>query len=88
MSKCRFTSDLVKLKLLESHCLPILLYAVESLNLPFSQITEMNSWWNSIYRKIFNYQKWESVKLLIYMLGRLDLHHIINFKTLKFTVKI
>src|SRR2546425_11094834 len=42
LSKCNFTSDMVKLKLLESHCLPILLYAVESLNLPLCQITELN----------------------------------------------
>ncbi len=33
LSKCTFTSDLVKLQLLESHCLPILTYAKESLNL-------------------------------------------------------
>ena len=43
LSKCNFTSDPVKLKLLESHCLPILLYAVESLNLPKTQIAELNS---------------------------------------------
>ena len=55
LSKCNLTSDLVKLKLLESHCLPILLYSVESLNLPKAQISEIDSWWNSIYRKIFNY---------------------------------
>src|SRR3989442_12674064 len=88
LSKCNLTSDMVKLKLLESHCLPILLYAVESLNLPKSQITELNSWWNSIYRKIFNYHKWESVRHLICMLGRLDLHHIINLKTIKFIIKM
>src|SRR6267154_5521977 len=72
LSKCNFTSQLVKLTLLESHSLPILLYAVESLNLPKTQITELNSWWNSVYRKIFNYQKWQSVRLLISSLGRLD----------------
>jgi len=32
LSKCSYTSDFVKLYLLESHCLPILLYATESLN--------------------------------------------------------
>jgi hypothetical protein len=80
LSKCQFTSDMVKLQLLESHCLPILLYATESLNLPKSRITELNSWWNSVYRKIFLYQKWESVKNLICMLGRLDLHHLLNMK--------
>src|SRR5437867_5451775 len=88
LSKCNFTSDMVKLRLLESHCLPILLYAAESLNLPKSQITELNSWWNSVYRKIFSYHKWESVRSFIYMLGRLDLIYIINLRTLTFIIKI
>ncbi len=88
LSKCNFTSDIVKLQLMESHCLPILLYAVESLNLSKSRILELNSWWNSVYRKIFNYHKWESVKELIFMLGRLDLHHIINLKSLKFVINM
>ena len=73
---------------MESHCLPILTYAVESLNIPQPQIIELNSWWNSVYRKIFNYHKWESVRLLIFMLGRLDLLHIINLKTLTFLTKV
>ena len=72
LSKCNFTSDIVKLQLLESHCLPILLYACESLNLSKSRLRELNSWWNSVYRKIFNYHKWESVKDLIFMLDRID----------------
>src|SRR3989441_8030317 len=88
LSKCSQTSDLVKLFLLESHCLPILLYAAESLHLPTSQLNEINSWWNSVYRKIFNYHKWESVRLLIFMLSRLNLLHIINLKTLCFFIKM
>ena len=44
LSKCKFTSDLVKLELLEVHCLPIILYAVESLYLPLTQLKEINIW--------------------------------------------
>ena len=84
LSKCSSTSDMVKLKLLESHCLPILLYASESLNLPKFQLTELNVWGNSIYRKKFNYNKWESVRSLIFMLGRIDLIHIVNVRSLMF----
>ena len=84
LSKCKYTNDIVKLQLLESHCLPILLYATECLVLPVSQIKELNSWWNSVYRKIFNYNKWESVKCLIYYLNRLDVHRIINLKQMSF----
>ena len=88
LSKCTYTSDLVKLSLMESHCLPILLYAVESLNIKHSQLAELNSWWNSVYRKIFNYHKWESVKTLICYLGRLDLVHIVNQRRLLFIKKM
>src|SRR3989442_140361 len=88
LSKCTYTSDFVKVYLLESHCLPILLYATERLNLPKLQLSELNSWWNSVYRKIFNYNKWESVKSLISFSGRLDLHHIVNLRTLNFIIKM
>src|SRR3989442_3645650 len=87
LSKCNLTSDMVKLRLLESHCLPILLYAVESLNLPKSQISELNSWRNSIYRKIFNYHKWESFNLYAWSLGP-SIHHIINLKIIIFIIKM
>jgi hypothetical protein len=84
LSKCKFCSDLVKLELMEKHCLPILLYAVESLNLSLCERNDLNSWWNSVYRKIFCYNKWESVKLLIHMLGRTDLHNTIYLRTALF----
>jgi len=70
--------------LMESHCLPILLYATECVDLKASQIKELNSWWNSVYRKIFDYNKWESVKELIYRLNRLDTARIINLRQLSF----
>jgi len=69
---------------MESHCLPILLYAIESLNMKLSDIKTVNSWWNSVYRKIFKYHKWESVRELICYLHRLDLKHIVNLRHLTF----
>ena len=57
LSKCKYTNDIVKLQLLESHCLPIIMYATECLDLKPSQIKEMNTWWNSVYGKIFGYNK-------------------------------
>ena len=56
LSKCKYTSDLVKLNLLESHCMPILLYAMESLDINNYQLKLINSWWNSVYRQIFSFQ--------------------------------
>ena len=88
LSKCSHTSDLVKLSLLESYALPILLCALESLNLPTSDLITINTWWNSVYRKIFQYNKWESVRLLISYLHRLDFLHLCNLRTISFSQKM
>ena len=73
---------------MESYCLPILLYASESLYLPYSQLADINAWCNSVYRKFFNYNKWESVKLLICLLGRIDLFHIYNLRSMNFILRL
>ena len=44
LNKCNSTSDLVKLKLMETQCLPILLYSVESLNIKNDELRSINSW--------------------------------------------
>jgi len=88
LSKCKYTNDIVKLQLLESHCLPIIMYATDCLNLKITQVKEMNSWWNSVYRKIFGYNKWESVKRLISSLNRLDVPHLINYRQLSFVKRM
>ena len=53
-----------------------------------AQIKEINSWWNSVYRKIFGYNKWESVKSLISSLRRLDVLHLVNLRKLSFMKKM
>src|SRR6266516_356651 len=37
-----------------------------------------------VYRKNFAFHKGKSVRELIFMLGRLDLHHLVNLRSLKF----
>ena len=41
-----------------------------------------------MYRKIFNYNKWESVKELISLLNRLDLVHLVRLRRLLFFKRI
>jgi len=48
------------------------------------QIRKLNVCWNSIYRRIFNFHRWESVKVLQLMCERLDLAHILDKIKLKF----
>jgi hypothetical protein len=83
-SNLKYASDLVKLQLIESYCLPFLTYGMESLSPKSIIAKQINSWWNSVYRKIAGYNKWESVKEVICRLGRLDLLHIINMRRLLF----
>ena len=62
--------DMIKLHLVESFCLPILSYATAALKLTMDQIKELNLCWNSVYRRIFGFQRWESVRVFIQGLGR------------------
>lgn len=50
---CSGASELMKLYLCESYCLPVLMYAVESLNLCTTAVRKLNVYWNSVYRKKF-----------------------------------
>jgi len=59
-------------------------YGFDVLFLDPVQIRKLNVCWNSIYRRIFNFHRWESVKVLQLMCERLDLMHILDKIKLKF----
>jgi hypothetical protein len=84
LNKAKNASELSKLYIVEAHCLPLLLYGVEALNVPSSQVSALGCWWNAVFRKLFFYNMWESVKMLIYFLQRLDMHHMIIQRKLLF----
>ena len=84
LSKLNFACDLVKLKLIENYCLSSLMYCIDSGILDAKQLQLMNSWWNSVYRKIFGYFKWESVRIIICCLQKLNLTYIENLQRIKF----
>ena len=48
------------------------------------QEDELNACWNSVYRKIFGFSKWESVRCFIGGLGRLDFHSILKSRRVTF----
>ena len=73
-AKC--VDDIVKLNLMETFCLPILLYSIVAFDLNTCQTDELNACWNSAYRRIFGFHKWESVRQFIWGLGRLDFKSI------------
>ena len=73
--------ELIQLQLLESFCLLILQYATCAVKLSSSQSAELNSCWNNVNRRIFNFRK------CICGLGRLDFHHLRTSLTLIFINK-
>ena len=79
-----FQTELLRLQLLETYCLPILTYCVAALDITRTQLKELNACWNMIFRKIFGFNKWESVRCFIAGLGRLDFEHIYYWQRLKF----
>ena len=71
-------------QLVESYCLPILLYATTAYHLSLSQLNDLNVGWNSVYRRIFGFNKWESVTSFIGGLGRLNFKCLRDYSCLKF----
>ena len=48
------------------------------------QIDELNACWNNVFRKIFDYRRSESVKDVIYGLGRVNFKYLLLLRTVKF----
>ena len=56
---------MVMLRLIETHCIPLLTYAVEVVNVQNrDERRQLRVAYNSVYRKIFNYRRSESVTAL------------------------
>ena len=65
------TIDMVLLRLIESHCVPILTYAIEmTVVTDRDERRSLRVAYNSIYRKLFGYRYFESVTNLQHALGR------------------
>jgi hypothetical protein len=71
-SNTRGSTELMQLHLQQAYCLPILQYATSAVKLTEAQLGTLNVCWNNVYRKIFGFNKWESVKQFICGLGNLD----------------
>ena len=83
------SNDVVMLRLIESHCIPILSYAIEVIQvLDRKQKSKMRVAYNSAFRKIFNYSWRESVINLQHELGRSTWEELIEKRTVNFLSKI
>jgi hypothetical protein len=80
----RTSDELLHLSLQESYCLPILTYAIGGLSLTLHQLKELNVCWNNIYRMVFHFNKWESVRAFTHGLGRLNFIYIFYIRRVNF----
>lgn len=87
-SRSSAIAEPVKVQLVQSFCLPLLTYCIGALELSIGAINELSVCWNDAFRKIFNYKRWESVKLLQFFCGCLDFKHIYELARLKFLSRV
>jgi len=84
-SHTKYASEITKLFLVESYCLPLISYGCEALKLNSYQIHQLNVRWNNAYRRIC-ITTVESVKNLQFYCGRLDFTHLYVIRKLNFFV--
>lgn len=81
-------NEMALLSLQEAYSLSILMYAAPALHVNVKQINELNVCWNMVFRRIFQYNKWESVRAVIDGCGRLDVKHLILLRRIQFYRRI
>ena len=83
------SEETVMLQLMESHCLPILTYAIDVIHI-FDSDERRRLWvaYISLFRKLFDYRQWESVTELQHALKRPTWEELVNARRSKFRVRI
>ena len=77
--------ELVKLRLLEAHCLPILTYGIEVIHVRNRNVRrQLRVAYNSIFRNIFHYTYNESVTDLQHSLSRKTWEELLEVRKVKF----
>ena len=83
------SDDLVMLRLLEAHCIPILTYGIEVLHVRRRDIRrKLRVAYNAIFRKMFGYSYRESVTALQHVLNRPTWEELIERRKTKFRSNI
>jgi len=80
IAKCKNADEFVKLSLVKSMCLPLLTYCLGALDLPQYKVWDLGTCWNDSFRKIFHFNRWESVSEIQHYCG--------NFLLLTCTINI
>ena len=64
----------------ETYSLSVLMCAIRALKLTTRQIDKLNACWNSVIRRLFGYNKWESVSAVLLGLDKLNVKLIIMLR--------
>ena len=73
------SDDMILLQLIESHCVPILTYAIEVTEVANrDERRSLRVAYNSVFRKLFGYRYFESVANLQHSLGRLTWEELVE----------
>ena len=83
------STDIVMLHLLESHCVPILTYGIEIIHvINPDERRQLRVAYNSLFRRIFNYRRSESVTALQHFLSRPTWEELIDKRRSGFTQRL
>ena len=84
-----YSNDLVMLRLIETHCIPILTYAIETIHVSNrDECRQLRVAYNSVFRKIFNYRWTESVSALRCFLERPTWEQLVEKRWSTFTARV
>lgn len=79
------SDDLTMLRLIESHCVPLLTYAIEIVHITDqSERSKLRVAYNSVFRKIFGYRYYESVTELQGFLSRMTWEELVEKRRVGF----
>jgi len=88
IAKCKNADEFVKLSLVKSMCLPLLTYCLGALDLPQYEVRDLGTCWNDSFRKIFHFNRWESVPEIQHYCGELSFVGMYNKYKEKFLSSI
>ena len=81
--------ELIMLQLLESHCVPLITYAIEVSHIADRrELSKLRAAYNSIFRKLFDYRNWQSVRELQKFLSRPNWEELVQKRTNTFMCKL
>ena len=80
LNKSRRVCETVQVQLISSFCLPLLMYSVGALELSNCLLRDLGVCWNDAFRSVFHLNRWESVKLIQYFCGKMDIFHYFHLQ--------